>query len=126
MVLNADDENIDQTDNWTESEDAEALTRYGISPNHLFGIEAEETTTTTTTEPTKEAGTAAQDETTTVDLTAPENSPERKRTKSTDVPSSIKESNRYTTQRICNPLHGARICPPLDLSRSGNLPHVRG
>jgi hypothetical protein len=59
MVLNADDKNIDQTDNWTESEDTEALTRYSISPNHLFGIEAEETTTTTTTEPTEEAGMAA-------------------------------------------------------------------
>jgi hypothetical protein len=40
----------------------------------------------------------APDKTTTVDLTAPENSPERKRTKNTDGPSSIKESNRYTTK----------------------------
>ena len=99
MVLNADDKNIAQTDNWTEAEDTGAITRFGISPNHLLGIKAEETTTTTTTEPTtKEAETAAPDETTTVDLTAPENSPKRKRTKNINVLSSIKESNWYTTK----------------------------
>jgi hypothetical protein len=54
--------------------------------------------TTTTGRTTKEAGTVAPDDATTVDLTAPENSPERKRTKNTNVPSLIKESNRYTTK----------------------------
>jgi hypothetical protein len=76
MVLNADNKYIAQTDDWTEAEDTEPFARFGISPNHLFGIKAEKTITTTTTEPTtKEAGTAAPDDTATVNLTAPENSP---------------------------------------------------
>jgi hypothetical protein len=51
-----DEETTAQTDDWAEAEDDEALARFGISPNHLFGKEEAE-------------------ETTTVDLTAAENSP---------------------------------------------------
>ena len=75
---------------WTDEEDDEALARHGISPNHLFGkdldmtINVEESTST--------------DNDTTVDLTAAENSPEKKRTKNAEVPSGLKTSNRYTTK----------------------------
>jgi hypothetical protein len=75
---------------WTDEEDDEALARHGISPNHLFGkdldmtINVEESTRT--------------DNDTTVDLTAAENSPEKKRTKNAEVPSGLKTSNHYTTK----------------------------
>ena len=86
MSLNMiDEETTAQTDDWAEAEDDEALARFGISPNHLFGKEEAEETT-------------APNETQTVDLTAAENSPVKKKTKSANVPSSVKESNRYTTK----------------------------
>ncbi len=57
MSLNMiNEETTAQTDDWAEAEDDEALARFGISPNHLFGKEE------------------AAEETTTVDLTAAENS----------------------------------------------------
>ena len=81
LSLNFDEETTTQTDgDWTKAEDDEALARLGISPNHLFGKEEAEETT----EP---------NETQTVDLTAAENSPVRKKNKSANVPSSVKESN---------------------------------
>ena len=39
----------DTNEDWTEAKDVEALTRHGISPNHLFGKDNE----TTGTEPTE-------------------------------------------------------------------------
>ena len=40
MSLNMiDEETTAQTDDWAEAEDDEALARFGISPNHLFGKE---------------------------------------------------------------------------------------
>ena len=82
LSLNLDEETAD----WTEADEEEALARFGISPNHLFGKEEEEETTT-------------PNDTQTVDLTAAENSPVKKKTKSASVlPSSVKESNRYTTK----------------------------
>ncbi len=89
MINSTDEEPTAQTDNWTEAEDKEALAGHGISPNHLIEKEAGETT---------EAGKEAPYKTKTVDLTAAENSPEKKRTKSAKVPSLVKESNRYTTK----------------------------
>jgi hypothetical protein len=68
---------------WTGTEDAEALERLGISPNHLFGKDHEEGTKI--------------DESATVDLTAAENSPDKKKTKRVEIPSGMKASNRYTT-----------------------------
>ena len=50
----------------------------------------------------------APDDATTVDLTAPENSPERKRTKNTNVPSLIKEINGYTTKSFS--MMGVGVC----------------
>jgi len=86
LSLNFDEEATTQTDgDWTEAEDNEALARLGISPNHLFGKEEAEETT-------------APNETQTVDLTAAQNSPVKKKNKSANVPSSVKESNRYTTK----------------------------
>jgi hypothetical protein len=82
LSLNLDEETAD----WTEADEEEALARFGISPNHLFGKEEEEETTT-------------PNDTQTVDLTAAENSPVKKKTKSASVlPSLVKESNRYTTK----------------------------
>jgi hypothetical protein len=75
---------------WTDKEDNEALTRYGISPNDLFGKD------TKTSSGAKERTGINED--TTVDLTAAENSPEKKRTKNTEVPSGLKTSDRYTTK----------------------------
>jgi len=70
MSLNFDEETTTQTDgDWTEAEDDEALARLGISPNHLFGKEEAEETT-------------APNKTQTVDLTAAENSPVKKKDKS--------------------------------------------
>ena len=42
LSLNLDEETAD----WTEADEEEALARFGISPNHLFGKEEEEETTT--------------------------------------------------------------------------------
>ena len=40
MSLNMiDEETTAQTDDWAEAEDDEAMARFGISPNHLFGKE---------------------------------------------------------------------------------------
>ena len=86
LSLNFDEETTTQTNgDWTKADEEEALARFGISPNHLFGKEEEEETTT-------------PNETQTVNLTAAENSPVKKKTKSANVPSSVKESNRYTTK----------------------------
>jgi hypothetical protein len=85
-------------DNWTDAKDAEALARHGISPNHLFGKESEEAIEMTKAGPAKEARMAILDETTTVNLTAAKNSPYKKKTKSADVPSAVRDSNRYTTK----------------------------
>jgi hypothetical protein len=89
MIISTHEEPTAQTDDWTKAEDKEALARHGISPNHLFRKEAGETT---------EEGKEAPYKTKTVDLTAAENSPEKKRTKSAKVPSLVKESNQYTTK----------------------------
>ena len=86
LSLNFDEETTTKPDDdWTEADEDEALARFGISPNHLFGREEEEVTT-------------APNKTQTVDLTAAENSPVKKKTKSANVPSSVKESNLYTTK----------------------------
>ena len=71
--------------NGTEAEDDKALARLGISPNRLFRKEEAEETT-------------APNETQTVDLTAAENSPVKKKNKSANVPSLVKESNQCTTK----------------------------
>jgi hypothetical protein len=43
MSLNMiDEETTAQTDDWAEAEDDEAMARFGISPNHLFGKEEAE------------------------------------------------------------------------------------
>jgi len=78
------------SNDWTDEEDDEALARHGISPNHLFGKDPD------TTSSVKERTRTNED--TTVDLTAAENSPEKKRTKNAEVPSGLKTSNRYTTK----------------------------
>ena len=87
LSLNVDKETTPKPDgDWTEADDDDALARFGISPNHLFGRDEEEVTT------------APNETQQTVDLTAAENSPVKKKTKSANVPSSVKESNRYTTK----------------------------
>jgi hypothetical protein len=83
---------------WTGTEDADALPRHGISPNHLFGKGHEESTEakgTTLTE--QDAEGTKIDESTTFNLTAAENSPDKKKSKRVEVPSGMKASNRYTT-----------------------------
>ena len=78
------------SNDWTDEEDDEVLARHGISPNHLFGKDPDMTSSV------KES--TGIDEDTTVDLTAAENSPEKKKTKNTAAPSGLKMSNRYTTK----------------------------
>jgi hypothetical protein len=81
-------------DNWTKAEDAEALARHGISPNHLFRNKRKEATEAKGSASTVYGakGTAI-DESTTVNLTAAENSPNKKRSKSAELPSGMKASN---------------------------------
>ena len=105
MIFSTDEEegtesiaHTQTADNWTDAEDAEALARHGISPNHLFGKESEGAIEMTNAGPAKETRLTILDETTTVNLTAAENSPHKKKTKSTDVPSAVRNSNRYTTK----------------------------
>ncbi len=104
MIISIDKEEgaetiVTQTmDNWNNAKDAEALVRYGISPNHLFGKETEGATGTTKAGLVKEAETNGVDETKTVDLTAAKNSPNKKRSKSAEVPSAVRDSNQYTTK----------------------------
>jgi len=81
---------------WIDTEDVEALARHGISPNHLFGKDHEESTGTTPTEQDHAKG-AKNNESTTVDLTAAENSPDKKESKRVEEPSGMKASNCYTT-----------------------------
>ncbi len=66
--------------NWTDADDDEALARHGISPNHLFGKEAEETTNAET-----------------VDFSGVENFPLKKETRNAVV-SLVITNNRYTTK----------------------------
>jgi hypothetical protein len=99
MVVRNEDATT-QTDDWTDTEDKEALARHDISPNHLFGKEAGETPGTKTVDLGKEA--EETHVTKTVNLMAAKNSPEKKRTKN-DVPSSVKESNQYTTKSFSIP-----------------------
>jgi hypothetical protein len=84
---------------WTDTKDAEALARHGISPNHLFGKDHEEATEAKRTTPTEQdhAEGTKIDESATVDLTAAENSPDKKKSKRVEIPSGMKASNRYTT-----------------------------
>ncbi len=88
----------DAKEDLTGAEDERALARHGISPNHLFGKDREESTEATGTALT-ELGTERTkiDESTTVNLTAAENSPNKKTSKRAEVPSGTKASNRYTT-----------------------------
>ena len=76
-------------DDWTDAKDTEALARHGISPNHLFGKGHEELTkakgTALTEQGTKET---ISDEHMTVNFTAAENSPNKKKSKRTDIPPS--------------------------------------
>ena len=86
MNINIDEDTTTQTDDCTKAEEEdEALARHGIISNHLFGKEQAEETT-------------ASNEIQTVNLTANENSPVKKNTKSAYVPSSVKENNGYTTK----------------------------
>ncbi len=81
-------------DEWTDAEDAEALARHSISPNHLFGKECKEATGEKGTAPTEQGAEGTKIyENTTVDLTAAENSPNKKRSKSTEALSWMKTSN---------------------------------
>ena len=79
------------SDEWTEAEDEETLAKHGISPNHLFGKDPEKWTGA-------EEEVSDHNENTTVDLTAAENSPEKKRSKSAETTSGLKANNRYTTK----------------------------
>ena len=88
----------DANEDWTDAKDAEALARNGISPNHLFGKDCEESTEATGTAPTEQGAEGTKnDESTAVNLTAAENSPNKKKSKRAEVPSGMKASNRYTT-----------------------------
>ena len=65
--------------NWTNAKDAEALARHGINPNHLFGKEHEESTKSKGTAPTEQGAKETKvDKSMAVDLTAAENSPNKK------------------------------------------------
>jgi hypothetical protein len=46
----------DANEDWTDAEDAKALTRHGISPNHLFEKDHDEPNEATGTEPPAELG----------------------------------------------------------------------
>jgi hypothetical protein len=88
----------DANKDWTDAKDAEVLARHGISPDHLFGKDHEESTEATGTAPTELGAEGTKiDKSTTVDLTAAENSPNKKKSKRAEVPSGMKASNRYTT-----------------------------
>ncbi len=64
---------------WTDAEDDEALARHGISPNHLFGKDLEESTGAKGTAPTAQGtGGPINDKSTAIDLMAAENSPEKR------------------------------------------------
>ncbi len=68
--------------NWTDTKDAEALTWHVISPNHLFGKEHEESTESKGTAPTEQGAEGNKiGESTTANLTAAENSPNKKKSK---------------------------------------------
>jgi hypothetical protein len=71
----------------------EALARHGISPNHLFGKDHEESTEATGTALTELGAKRTKiDKSTAVDLTAVENSPNKKKSKRAEVPSGMKAS----------------------------------
>ena len=73
---------------WTDSEDAEALARHCISLNHLFGKDYKESTEAKGTAPTEQGAEGTKiDESATVDLTAAENSPDKKKSNRAEVPS---------------------------------------
>jgi hypothetical protein len=97
MEINFNDSQ-DAKEDWTDTEDEEALARHGISPNHLFGKDREESIEATGTAPT-ELGTERTKihGSTAVNLTAAENSPNKKKSKRAEVPCGMKASNRYTT-----------------------------
>jgi hypothetical protein len=83
---------------WTDAEDAEALARHDISPNHLFGRVHEESTEAKGTAPTEQGAEGTKiNQSTAVNLTAAENPPDKKKSKRAEVPSGMKASNRYTT-----------------------------
>ena len=85
-------------EDWTDTEDAEALARHGISPNHLFGKDHDESAEAKGTTWTEQGHTKGEKngESTTVDLTAAENSTNKKKSKRAEVPSGMKASNRYS------------------------------
>ena len=97
MEINFNDSQ-DVKEDWTNAKDEEALARHGISPNHLFGKDREESTEATGIAPTELGAERIKiGESTAVDLTAAENSPNKKKSKRAEVPSGMKASNRYTT-----------------------------
>ena len=79
------------SDKWTEAEDEETLAEHGISPNHLFGKDPEKWTGA-------EEEVSGHRDNTTVDLTAAENSPKKKKSKNAETTSGLKANNRYTTK----------------------------
>jgi hypothetical protein len=81
-------------DDWTDAKDAEALARHRISPNHLFGKKHEESTEAKGPAPTEQCTEGTNiNESTTVDLTAAEDSPNKKKSKRAEVQSGMKASN---------------------------------
>jgi hypothetical protein len=98
MESNFEYSQASKDEDWTDTEDAEALKRHEISPNHLFGKDHEEATEAKGTTPTEQDHTEETkiDESATVNLTAAENSPDKKKSKRVEIPSGMKASNPVT------------------------------
>ena len=117
MEINFNDSQ-DVKEDWTNAKDDQALARHGISPNHLFGKDREESTEATGIAPTELGAERIKiGESTAVDLTAAENSPNKKKSKRAEVPSGMKASNRYTTSSFSMAKLLTSTPTPVPLSR---------